>query len=92
MLAGFILFPTTKIDRILYLEADGAMTATREKDEKGSVWKENKLGIAFSTDIFLNWTDKPVKLQHRILKKEFTALIGSSDDFKKFMFTLALRN
>jgi hypothetical protein len=92
MSAGLIHFPKTKIDHILYLEADGAMVATREKDEKGSIWKENKLGMAFSTDNFLNWTDKHGKLQHRILKKEFTALIGSSDDFKKLMFTLALRN
>jgi hypothetical protein len=92
MSSGLISFPKTKIDHILYLEVDGAMIATRQKDEKGSIWKENKLGMAFSTDNFLKWIDKHGKEQHRILKKEFTALIGGSEDFKKLMFTLALRN
>jgi hypothetical protein len=63
-----------------------------DQEEKGSSWKENKLGLAFSTDNFLYWTDKHGNKQHRILKKEFTALIGTATDFKKHFYSLALRN
>jgi hypothetical protein len=55
----------------LYLEVDGVMLPTREKDVLGSVWKENKLGMVSSDDNFFFWTDKHGERQHRILKREF---------------------
>jgi hypothetical protein len=84
---------TQKENHTLYLEVDGAMVPTREKDEKGgSAWKENKLGMAFSTDNFLNWVDKHGEHQHRILKKEFMPLIGTAENFTPLFYALALRN
>jgi hypothetical protein len=35
---------------ILYLMVDGAAINTRKKDEKGSTWRENKLGVVFSSE------------------------------------------
>jgi hypothetical protein len=81
-----------KIDHTLYLEIDGAMVQTREKNDQGSSWKENKLGMAFSTDNIFYWTDKHGKKQHKIIKKEFKSIIGSVDDFRKHFYLLALKN
>ncbi|MDR2351852.1 MAG: UPF0236 family protein [Deltaproteobacteria bacterium] len=86
------IFPTKKIPHTLYLEVDGVMLTTREKDEKGSVWKENKQGMVFSDDNLLFWTDKHGERQHRILKREFINYLGDSNNFKKFIYSLALRN
>ena len=83
---------TTKLNSTLYLEVDGAMIQTREKNSLGSSWKENKLGMAFSSDHFLNWVDMHGVPQHKILKKEFTSLIGTNEDFKKHFYSLAVRN
>jgi hypothetical protein len=33
---------------VLYLMVDGSMVNTRVKDEEGSTWRENKLGIVFN--------------------------------------------
>jgi hypothetical protein len=71
--------------------SDGSGKKTK-KEEKGSVWRENKLGMAFSTDHFLRWTDKHGNKQHRILKKDYVSYIGESKEFNKFMLLLALRN
>jgi hypothetical protein len=87
-----LIFPDEKRPYVLYLLTDGAMLPTREKDEKGSIWRENKLGIAFSTDYFTFWVDKHGERQHRIDKREFVNYIGQSEEFKRFMFSLALRN
>jgi hypothetical protein len=40
-----------KADRqgILYIMIDGAAIHTRKKDETGSSWRENKLGLVFSS-------------------------------------------
>ncbi|MDR3203719.1 MAG: hypothetical protein LBV23_03090 [Deltaproteobacteria bacterium] len=81
-----------QINHNLYLEVDGVMFRTREKDEQGSTWKENKLGLAFSTDNMLFWTDKHGKKQHRLLKKEYISIIGTIDEFKKPLYSLAIRN
>jgi hypothetical protein len=81
-----------KSNHTLYLEVDGAMLPTRQENIKGSVYKENKLGMAFSTDNIYWWKDKNGDRQHRILKKEFTSLIGDSDSFTKLMLLLAIKN
>jgi hypothetical protein len=87
-----LIFPQKKVPHVLYILTDGAMLPTREKDATGSIWRENKLGMVFSTDNFTFWVDKHGKKQHRINKREFINYIGSSEDFKRFMFSLALRN
>jgi hypothetical protein len=81
-----------KINEILYLEVDGAMVPTRKDDHKGIVYKENKLGMAFSTDNFLRWKDKHGQHKHQILKREYISTIGDSTDFTKLMYMLALKN
>ncbi|MDR3135113.1 MAG: hypothetical protein LBU69_03350 [Deltaproteobacteria bacterium] len=89
---GLIRFPKNKSKQTLYLEVDGAMLPTRQEGEKGTVYKENKHGIAFSTDNIYWWKDKHGDRQHRIMKKEFTSLIGDSNFFSKFMFLMAIKN
>lgn len=86
------VFPEKKSPHVFYMETDGAMLPTREKDEAGSVWRENKLGMVFSADNFTVWTDKRGEKQHRIDKREFVNYIGPSEEFKRFMFSLAIRN
>jgi hypothetical protein len=90
--AGKISFPETKYNHTLYLEVDGAMLPTRQEDGKGSIYKENKLGMAFSSDNIHWWTDKHGKRQHQILQREYTSLIGDSNNFAKLMFLLAIKN
>jgi hypothetical protein len=72
------------------METDGAMLPAREKDEADSIWRENKLGMVFSTDNFTVWTDKRGEKQHRIDKREFVNYIGPSEEFKRFMFSVAI--
>jgi hypothetical protein len=87
-----LVLPKTKLPYVFYIETDGAMLPTREKDEEGSIWKENKLGMTFSTDNFTYWVDKHGNRQHRIDKREFVNYIGPSEEFKRFMLSLAIRN
>lgn len=77
---------------ILYLETDGAALNTRFKDENGSTWRENKLGLAFSSDNIHTWKDKKGKSCHQIRKREYISYIGSVTEFKKHFFALAQRN
>jgi hypothetical protein len=61
----------------LYIMPDGAAVNTRVEDENGSTWRENKTAVVF--------TDKDVKKRrkkgHIITKKEYTAVIGSAQEF-----------
>jgi hypothetical protein len=66
---GTLKLPRVKTQGVLYLEVDGAMLPTRQEGQKGTIYKENKLGMAFSTDNIFYWKDKYGKQQHRILKK-----------------------
>jgi hypothetical protein len=95
------LFPAVKRPHTLYLECDGAMVATRKnKDQqkshaeqaKGAIWKENKLGVAFSTDNLLYYKSASGKLCHIIQKRGYTSLIGNCKDFSKLMLSLAIQN
>ena len=89
---GTLKFPKTKTKGVLYLEVDGAMLPTRQEGKQGTVYKENKLGMAFSSDNIYKWKDKHGKEQHRILKREYTSLVGDSDIFQKLMLNLAIKN
>lgn len=90
--SGNLVLPDRNNKHTLYIEVDGAMLPTRQPKVEGVIYKENKLGIAFSTDNIFFWTDKHGKIQHTICKREYTSLLGNSEDFTKFMLALALRN
>ena len=47
--SGMLDFKNNK-KGILYIEADGAALNTRHKNEEGSTWRENKLGVVYSSD------------------------------------------
>jgi hypothetical protein len=59
---------------------------------KRDPWREDKLGMAFSTDNVFFWTDTHGEQQHHILKKDYVSYIGALSDFHKLMFSMALRN
>ena len=90
--SGKLTFPEDKKNDTLYLEVDGAMVATRAEDNKGTIYKENKLGMVFSTDHITWWTDKHGVRQHRINKREYTAHIGDCETFTQLMFEMSHRN
>jgi hypothetical protein len=77
---------------ILYIETDGAALNTRVKDENGSTWRENKLGVVFSSDNIHTWHDKNNEKQHRILKREYVSYIGSCFEFRKHLLSCAIKN
>lgn len=79
-------------DATLYIMADGSMVNTRKKDANGSTWRENKLGLVFSSDNFYYWKDKSGESRHRIEKREYVSFLGSAVEFKKALFHIALRN
>lgn len=89
--SGKLHFPGVK-KGVLYIETDGAALNTRQKNDEGSTWRENKLGLVFSSDNIRYWRDLHGKLQHKIQKREYVSLVGSVDYFKKLLFSSALRN
>jgi hypothetical protein len=90
--SGKMHFPKRKKKGILYIEADGATVNTRSKDEDGSSWRENKLGIVFSSDNIYTWTNHKGEKQRQINKREYIAYFGSASEFKKHLFSCALKN
>ncbi|MDR1111570.1 MAG: hypothetical protein LBP92_12995 [Deltaproteobacteria bacterium] len=90
--SGKLDFPKTKINNTLYLEIDGAMVPTRLDGKNGSIYKENKLCMSFSSDNIFWWTDKHGDRQHRIDKREYTSYIGGVEVFTKLVLSLALKN
>ncbi|MDR0548222.1 MAG: hypothetical protein LBI10_02235 [Deltaproteobacteria bacterium] len=90
--SGKLQFPDDKEDNILYLEVDEAMIHTRLRDDIGCLWKENKLGMAFSNKYFTYWYNTKGEKVHKIGLREYTAYLGDVNIFKKFMFSLAIRN
>jgi hypothetical protein len=89
---GKLTFPDLKFDHILYLEVDGAMLHTRDIDNNCSPYRENKLGLAFSTDNLTFYTNKKGERCHRLGKREYIAYLGDAETFIKYMFALAIRN
>jgi hypothetical protein len=88
---GKLSFPYKK-PGTLYIETDGAALNTRHMDQDGSTWRENKLGLVFSSDNLYSWHDKHGEMQHKIQKKEYVSYVGSVDEFQKHLFACALRN
>lgn len=89
--SGRLSCPANK-DGILYLETDGAALNTRFRDENGSTWRENKLGLAFTSDDIYTWKNKKGESCHQIERREYISYIGSVSEFKKHFFALANRN
>jgi hypothetical protein len=90
---GKLCFPKRKKKGVLYIEVDGAALNTRSKDENGSSWRENKLGIVFSSDNIYTWTNRRTgEKQRQILKREYVAYIGGVQEFKKHILSCALKN
>jgi len=89
---GKLKFPTRKKSGVLYIEADGAALNTRIKDNDGSTWRENKLGMVFSSDNIYTWTNRKGEKQRQLNKREYIAYIGTVSEFKKHLFSCALKN
>lgn len=77
---------------VLYIEVDGAALNTRHKNSEGSTWRENKLGVVYSSDNIHRWTSKKGTKEHRIEKREYISFIGSVDEFKKHLYSTAINN
>ena len=89
---GKLNFPVRKKNDVLYIESDGAALNTRIKDNDGSTWRENKLGMVFSSDNIYTWTNHKGEKQRQLNKREYIAFIGTATEFKKHLFACALRN
>ena len=80
-------------DGILYIETDGAMFNSRDTNDSGTTWRENKLGLVFSSDNVRKNTNRTTgEVSQKIVKKEYTSYIGEASEFKKFLFVCILRN
>jgi len=90
--SGKLDFPRVKKCGVVYIETDGAAVNTRVKDENGSSWRENKLGMALTSDDIYTWTNKHGDKQRQIQKQEYVSYIGSAEEFKKHLFACALHN
>ena len=77
---------------VFYIQTDGAAINTRVEDDDGSTWRENKLGMVFSSDNIRKGVNKKGESTSKILKKEYTSYVGSVLEFKKHLFSCALRN
>jgi hypothetical protein len=90
-LSGRITFPRNR-KGTLYIETDGTALNTRHEDDAGSTWRENKLGMVFSSDSVYEWTDKRGQRQIKLGKREYICYIGAVSDFRKHLLACAVRN
>jgi hypothetical protein len=89
---GQIHFSKPSFDGILYIMADGAMIHTKEKDENGLKWRENKLAIIFSSKDMRVKPTKTDDLNYIIDKREYVDYFGGVDKFQMLLFYAAIRN
>jgi hypothetical protein len=91
--SGKMEFHKNKNDYVLFLEIDGAMLHTREKSEDGYRWRENKLGVVFSSENFKYRRNKETNdLEPVVGEKEYRAFVGEAEIFKKHCWALALKH
>ena len=76
----------------LYIQMDGAALNTRHKNKEGSTWRENKLGMVFSSDNIKTRINAKGEKVGQIVKKEYVSYIGSASEFRKYIFACAIRN
>lgn len=76
-----------KKEGTLNIMMDGVMVSTNITDEEGKMqWKEMKLGEVFTDkDIIKNKSGDLI-----IVNKEYTAYMGSAEEFKKLLFKAAI--
>jgi hypothetical protein len=91
LFSGKMIMPRKK-KGVLYIETDGAALNTRHKDNDGSTWRENKLGMVFSSDNIYTWTDKKGNRQRQLGKREYISYIGRVTEFRKHLVACAMRN
>lgn len=85
-------FPYSK-QGVLYIEMDGAALNTRHVNDEGSSWRENKLGVVFSSDnIKSRKNSRTGELEHHIEKREYVSYVGDVANFKKHLLNCALKN
>ena len=89
--AGKLPYPKDK-SGTLYIQTDGAALNTRHKNADNSTWRENKLGVVFSSDNIRSWTDKHGVKQHKIQQREYVSYLGSVVEFKKHLLSCAIKN
>lgn len=89
--SGKTIFRNSK-KGILYIEADGAALNTRHKNNDGSTWRENKLGVVYSSDHIYYWKNKKGEREHRITKRDYVSYVGTVENFKRHLYRCALRN
>lgn len=77
---------------ILYIEADGAALNTRHKNQEGSTWRENKLGVVYSSDNIYYWTNKKGERQHHIERREYVSYVGAANEFSRHLYRCAIEN
>lgn len=83
---------THKKEGVLYIETDGAALNTRHKNEEGSTWRENKLGVVYSSDNIYYWKSKKGGQEHQINKREYVSYIGPAGEFKRHLYRCAVDN
>jgi hypothetical protein len=74
---------------VLYIMVDGSAINTRIPDAQGSSWRENKLGLVFSSTDLRTRRDG---VTHDIERKEYVSYVGSVDQFKEYLLESAVRN
>ena len=74
---------------IVYVLIDGAAVNTRVEDKAGSTWRENKLGMSF-VSVHVRKRGSNDKNGHTITEKEYSAYIGSAQEFAKFVYQIAI--
>jgi hypothetical protein len=89
--SGKLRFPNEKIDHVLYIQVDGEMLHTRQKGE-ASVWKENKIGIVFSSDNIVPLEIHNSEMYYDIKKREYVCFLDSVELFQKLLYNIALKN
>ena len=77
---------------VLYIETDGAALNTRHMNDEGSTWRENKLGVVYSSDHIHYWKNKKGEMEHQINKREYVSYIGTVNDFKWHLYRCAVDN
>jgi hypothetical protein len=81
--------PEERLKGILYILTDGSNLNTRTEGKDGSSWRENKIGMCYSSANVLKRGSKE-KNGHTITKKEYTAFVGSAEEFQKYIYQIAI--
>jgi hypothetical protein len=89
---GRLCFSGRKTGHTLYLEVDGAMLNTIRINKDDSSWRENKLGLAFSSKDLVSVEAEDGSLDFHIGKREYVSYLGDVVGFKKHVLALAMRN